>query len=222
MDFFWNVGKVEDFDKVCLEPRDPKAPDGAERALTETTSRIIAATIGNGIGEITAENFAEFYARWLIRNKGDDLAVSLDDVRKHIGLWTSTSNASLEDWLRNLKGLPTEFWQQAGELRHTLGEPERRVESDANEIVTRAGHVLRLAAFVLFGQNRLFDRLVGLHLDGNEAAVAAELDAEVALLRQRLADLAGEIGSMDRELAKSWEEMMVAAREKVLQIKGGA
>lgn len=89
MSLNWNLEKVKDFKEIS---------EGGEWRITDT---LIWATMGVGINRITEENYVEFYARlhlqellWgtYMMENGKSKYITLEDVKRRIGLSTNVSN----------------------------------------------------------------------------------------------------------------------------------
>jgi len=85
----------------------------AEGVLRPETKSLIFATMVVGIGRITKENAAEFYARLhaferlnstYLTEKGVDIYLTPEDVKRHIGLTTNVANETRAKWLKRVLG----------------------------------------------------------------------------------------------------------------------
>ena len=76
-----------------------------------TTERIYFVTMVTDLGEITATNYGEFYARVKVyaHITGDD-SITLEDVKRRIGLSTNVSNTTSAQFLKRM----TELGQRNG------------------------------------------------------------------------------------------------------------
>jgi hypothetical protein len=76
-----------------------------------TTERIYFVTMVTDLGEITATNYGEFYARVKVyaHITGDD-SITLEDVKRRIGLTTNVSNTTSAQFLKRM----TELGQRNG------------------------------------------------------------------------------------------------------------
>ena len=101
----WNCEAVEDFDNVCLDE------DNTLSSLTET---LIWAGASVGYGEITKKNYVNYhkrmafieamrgvYLRTEVRGKVVDRPITVNDIKKHIGLHTNWGNKSDSQWLKD-------------------------------------------------------------------------------------------------------------------------
>ena len=108
----WNCQAVEDFDNVCLDE------DNTLSALTET---LIWAGASVGYGEITKKNYVNYHKRIAfieamrgaylrtadeinnprLSDKLCDRPITVDDIKKHIGLWTNWGSKSDSQWLKS-------------------------------------------------------------------------------------------------------------------------
>ena len=75
------------------------------------TERIYFVTMVTDLGEITATNYGEFYARVKVYAQitGDD-TITLEDVKRRIGLSTNVSNTTSNQFLKRM----TELGQRNG------------------------------------------------------------------------------------------------------------
>ena len=71
-----------------------------------TTERIYFVTMVTDLGEITATNYGEFYARVKVYAQitGDD-TITLEDVKRRIGLSTNVSNTTTNQFLKRMTEL---------------------------------------------------------------------------------------------------------------------
>ena len=104
LDFNWS--KVENHKEVCW-----RRPDGQVNGVTES---LIWATMTVGISEITNKNYEEFHRRLLeydicsntypiTTKKIGSRHLTLEEVRKHIGLSTNASEVTRAAWEKRLK-----------------------------------------------------------------------------------------------------------------------
>lgn len=112
MALHWDTANVEDKDEVCWGPATADEPmygiKEGDIVLNFVTNALIWHSLNTGIGTITEANAAEVYARIAFieelhgvscvapnkRGKLVDRPITVEDVRKHIGLYT---NASFKD-----------------------------------------------------------------------------------------------------------------------------
>lgn len=105
MSLNWNIGSIKDHKTVCTiiaekddEMRGVKAGD---ELLNPITSTLIWTTLAVDMGEITEKNAAEFYDRYVFANRVCGVTsedVTLDDVKRHIGLSTNVSTKTAKTW----------------------------------------------------------------------------------------------------------------------------
>ena len=97
----WSVEKVENYKEVMTQK-----VEGQPDQWHPVTVALIWHSLGTGIGTITEANAAEVYARIALieglhgaslRNSEGEQPITMEDVRKHIGLST---NASFTDETR--------------------------------------------------------------------------------------------------------------------------
>lgn len=88
-----------DFDLSKIINRD-KSQEG-----WEVTQSVIFATMSVDLGEITEENVAEFYARYLIFNRavGSEPYLTLDHIKWHVGLRVNVITKTRAAWLNKIK-----------------------------------------------------------------------------------------------------------------------
>jgi hypothetical protein len=100
----WEIGKCKDWETLKSDQEWP------------VTNALIWASMSVGIREITEENLPEYYARihtWeslkgaFLRHRNpvtkqtEDRPITIDDLRKRIGLWTNASTMNRTEWLKN-------------------------------------------------------------------------------------------------------------------------
>lgn len=91
----WNLTDIDDYENRCWVP----SQDDPEKVqLAPLTEALIFATVGVGIGEITDQDWPEFYGRLKITEKfyghllyedSKPYKITPEDVRSHIGLKTN-------------------------------------------------------------------------------------------------------------------------------------
>jgi hypothetical protein len=126
----WNIENCKDWETLKTDEEWP------------LTHALIWASMSIGIREITEENLPEYYARIHIweslrgpytsrrdpeTGKFKGKPVSVEDLRKRIGLWTNASTMSRTKWLKNLNT----FLNQ--ELDEYKGYAERDLKKAAVE-----------------------------------------------------------------------------------------
>jgi hypothetical protein len=105
MSLNWNCEAVEDFDNVCMKE---------DNTLSNLTETLIWAGASVGYGEITKKNYVNYhkrmafieamrgvYLRTEVRGKVVDRPITIDDIKKHIGLHTNWGNKSDSQWLKD-------------------------------------------------------------------------------------------------------------------------
>ncbi len=105
MSLNWNCEAVEDFDNVCMKEDD---------TLSNLTETLIWAGASVGYGEITKKNYVNYhkrmafieamrgvYLRTEVRGKVVDRPITVNDIKKHIGLHTNWGNKSDSQWLKD-------------------------------------------------------------------------------------------------------------------------
>lgn len=94
----WNLGKIKDWEKVCLNA------DGSVSARTET---IIWATMTVQLGQITEKNWQEFFVRLDFGNRLRSWGYTLteEDIKDHIGLTTNVIDEPWSKYMKHIMGL---------------------------------------------------------------------------------------------------------------------
>ena len=105
MSLNWNCEAVEDFDNVCIKEDD---------TLSNLTETLIWAGASVGYGETTKKNYVNYhkrmafieamrgvYLRTEVRGKVVDRPITVNDIKKHIGLHTNWGNKSDSQWLKD-------------------------------------------------------------------------------------------------------------------------
>jgi hypothetical protein len=105
MSLNWNCEAVEDFDNVCMKE---------DNTLSNLTETLIWAGASVGYGEITKKNYVNYhkrmafieamrgvYLRTEVRGKVVDRPITINDIKKHIGLHTNWDNKSDSQWLKD-------------------------------------------------------------------------------------------------------------------------
>jgi len=105
MSLNWNCEAVEDFDNVCMKE---------DNTLSNLTETLIWAGASVGYGEITKKNYVNYhkrmafieamrgvYLRTEVRGKVVDRPITVNDIKKHIGLHTNWGNKSDSQWLKD-------------------------------------------------------------------------------------------------------------------------
>ena len=90
----WDLTNIEGYETACYDAN----------GLAPVTYRLIWTTLQIGIGEITEENAAEFYARLRIAEGTLDtlavIAIEPADIRRHVGLRTNVKTETRSKWVR--------------------------------------------------------------------------------------------------------------------------
>lgn len=102
----YNCQAVKDHKNVCMKEDD---------TLSNLTHTLILVGGSVGYGEITKKNYVNYHKRIAFieavrgaylrtqDSEGEvvDVPITIDDIKKHIGLWTNWSNKSDSQWLKN-------------------------------------------------------------------------------------------------------------------------
>ena len=108
-----DVQKVYDWKNYCyINAKDEKT--GEEYSEYNPATKYLAwASMAIGIGEITQINYKDVYLRHLFMNKlstiSNVMPVTLDDVRKNIGLKTNVANETKSKWLNRIS--KSMYWE---------------------------------------------------------------------------------------------------------------
>lgn len=96
MSLNYDLRKIVDSDTVCYTETD----DG-KFMMNAVTQEIIFGSIPVDMGEITSENYHEWYQRYIMwaAIKGLTPGFKREDVRNHIGLKVNVSTMTLHSWL---------------------------------------------------------------------------------------------------------------------------
>lgn len=103
MSLDWDISKIDDFENRCFmvasHDNDFYGYQKGDRVITGVLRTLIFSTMAIEIGVITEENYVEFYERlalwergvgaWRRNEKREDVLVTLEEVKGHIGLRTN-------------------------------------------------------------------------------------------------------------------------------------
>ena len=105
MSLNYNCQAVKDYENVCMKEDD---------TLSNLTETLIWAGASVGYGEITKKNYVNYhkrmafieamrgvYLRTEVRGKVVDRPITVNDIKKHIGLHTNWDNKSDSQWLKD-------------------------------------------------------------------------------------------------------------------------
>ena len=108
MTFKIDTRNVANHKQVCYKK---KTKDGYPYA--DATYYLAWGSMAIGIGEITQINYKDVYLRHLFMNKlstiSNVMPVTLDDVRKNIGLKTNVANETKSKWLNRIS--KSMYWE---------------------------------------------------------------------------------------------------------------
>ena len=96
MTFRVDLRNIKNREEICFVPGGNNV-DGYE--YTEVTNYIVWTGLVLGVSEITEKNYVEVAARHEFLEKG---RVTLEDVKKHIGLKLNVTDESNAKWLRRI------------------------------------------------------------------------------------------------------------------------
>ena len=108
-----NLEKIYDWQNYCyVKVQDEKT--GEEYDEYHPATKYLAwGSMAIGIGEITQINYKDVYLRHLFMNKlstiSNVMPVTLDDVRKNIGLKTNVVNETKSKWLNRIS--KSMYWE---------------------------------------------------------------------------------------------------------------
>ena len=108
-----DVAKVYDWKNYCyIKTQDEKTGEEYDE-YNPATKYLAWGSMGIGIGEITQLNYKEVYLRHLFITKlsaySNEMPVTLEDVRKNIGLKTNVTHESKAKWLNRIS--KTMYWE---------------------------------------------------------------------------------------------------------------
>ena len=119
-----DVEKVYDWKNYCyIKVRDEKT--GEEYSEYNPATKYLAwASMGIGIGEITQLNYKEVYLRHLFVTKlsayVNEMPITLEDVKKNIGLKTNVVNETKSKWLNRIS--KSMYWELEYNLERNKNE----------------------------------------------------------------------------------------------------
>ena len=111
-----DVAKVYDWKNYCyIKVQDEKTGEEYDE-YNPATKYLAWGSMAIGIGEITQLNYKEVYLRHLFMNKlttrglvSNIMPVTLEDVRKNIGLKTNVTHESKAKWLNRIS--KSMYWE---------------------------------------------------------------------------------------------------------------
>ena len=108
-----DVKKVDDWKNYCyIKVRDEKTGEKYDE-YHSATKYLAWGSMAIGIGEITQINYKDVYLRHLFMNKlstiSNVMPVTLDDVKKNIGLKTNVANETKSKWLNRIS--KSMYWE---------------------------------------------------------------------------------------------------------------
>ena len=120
-----DVKKVDDWKNYCyIKVRDEKTGEKYDE-YHPATKYLAWGSMAIGIGEITQINYKDVYLRHLFMNKlstiSNVMPVTLDDVKKNIGLKTNVANETKSKWLNRIS--KSMYW----ELEYKMEREEQDV-----------------------------------------------------------------------------------------------
>lgn len=111
MSLDWDLSKVKDMETVCFEFNKGPGETVAKRHLNPITEAIIWGTIAIEMGQITEKNYYEFWMRLSMNDlvygprigyRKGSRSITLEEVRKHIGLSTNVGTKPVTQMYKRL------------------------------------------------------------------------------------------------------------------------
>ena len=108
-----NLEKIYDWQNYCyVKVQDEKTGEEYDE-YNPATNYLAWGSMAIGIGEITQINYKDVYLRHLFMNKlstiSNVMPVTLEDVRKNIGLKTNVANETKSKWLNRIS--KSMYWE---------------------------------------------------------------------------------------------------------------
>ena len=101
-----DVAKVYDWKNYCYIKVQDETTGEEYDEYNPATKYLAWGSMGIGIGEITQLNYKEVYLRHLFMTKlsaySNEMLITLEDVRKNIGLKTNVTHESKAKWLNRI------------------------------------------------------------------------------------------------------------------------
>ena len=108
-----DVEKVYDWKNYCYITMHDEDTGEEYSEYNPATKYLAWGSMAIGIGEITQINYKDVYLRHLFMNKlstiSNVMPVTLDDVRKNIGLKTNVANETKSKWLNRIS--KSMYWE---------------------------------------------------------------------------------------------------------------
>lgn len=109
MPFTVDTRRIANYKEVCYK----KITKEGKYPYADTTYHLAWGSMAIGIGEITQINYKDVYLRHLFMNKlstiSNVMPVTLDDVKKNIGLKTNVANETKSKWLNRIS--KSMYWE---------------------------------------------------------------------------------------------------------------
>ena len=146
MPLTWDIEDIEDYKNVCWIREEEDLGDESKVRLNPVTEVLIWATISVSMGEITAKNADEFFARVFICDRlfggflikdGKPENLTPEHIRAHIGLRTNVSEETRAKWMKRIVG--DEMKAAAARYR----EAEKRANTEVDGMVQVSEQELR-------------------------------------------------------------------------------
>ena len=120
-----DVAKVYDWKNYCYIKVQDETTGEEYDEYNPATKYLAWGSMGIGIGEITQLNYKEVYLRHLFMTKlsaySNEMLITLEDVRKNIGLKTNVAHESKAKWLSRIS--KAMYW----ELEYKMDREEQDV-----------------------------------------------------------------------------------------------
>ena len=108
-----DVAKVYDWKNYCYIKVQDKDTGEEYDEYNPATKYLAWGSMAIGIGEITQINYKDVYLRHLFMNKlsayTNEMPITLEDVRKNIGLKTNVVNETKSKWLNRIS--KSMYWE---------------------------------------------------------------------------------------------------------------
>ena len=119
-----DVKKVDDWKNYCyIKVRDEKTGEKYDE-YHPATKYLAWGSMAIGIGEITQINYKDVYLRHLFMNKlstiSNVMPITLEDVKKNIGLKTNVVNETKSKWLNRIS--KSMYWEMQYNLERNKDE----------------------------------------------------------------------------------------------------
>ena len=97
-----DLSKIKDYQSICYNKEDKEQGTSLNffnLPYASATNYLVIGAAAIGMGEITQDNYREVFARHQFLQKD---IITLDDVKKHIGLQVNAANETRGRWLSRI------------------------------------------------------------------------------------------------------------------------